>query len=195
MTEKDWIGVLSVICAILGYAQYIWSIFARNTRPHAFSWIVWGIVTAIVSFAQFEKNAGAGVWATGFSCALCFLVALLAFFRGETNITRTDWAAFAGALGAIPIWLLTKDPLGSVVLVTIIDGLGYYPTIRKSYDKPHQETVFMYTTDVFKYTLALLALSDVTWVTALYPVAIVIFDIGFVAMLIWRRHAIKSLVF
>ena len=130
--DKQWLGYVSLLCGVMGYGTYLWSILSHRTRPHAFSWVVWGTVTAVVFYAQVIKGAGAGAWATGFSSGICFIVTGFAFYRGEKKITLTDWLAFSGALLAIPVGYLTQDPLWSVILVTLIDQLGFYPTFRKS---------------------------------------------------------------
>ncbi len=74
-----------------------------------------------------------------------------------------------------------------MVLVTIIDVLGFYPTFRKSYVKPYDETLVMYAIDNGKYTAALLALDHFSWVTALYPAAVILFNTAFILMVLVRR--------
>ena len=192
MTSKEWLGSLSLLCGILGYASYFWSLMTRKISPHALSWIVWGASTAIVCCAQLSDGAGSGAWATAFSSMMCFIIAGLALYRGKNVITRTDCFAFAGALFAIPIWYLTKNPLWSVILISSIDTLGHYPTFRKSYAKPYEETSGIYIITALKYMVALFALNNVTWITALYPAVVASSCIGFVILLVWRRKVIQQ---
>lgn len=42
MTLKDLLGLLSAFLAVVSYVPYLRSIFVANTRPHAFTWLVWG---------------------------------------------------------------------------------------------------------------------------------------------------------
>jgi len=51
-------------------------------------------------------------------------------------VLPADWYFFLAALAAIPLWLLTRTPLYSVVVVTVIDALAYVPTFRKSWHRP-----------------------------------------------------------
>jgi hypothetical protein len=190
MFDKELFGFISLACATVGYGSYIWSIFKGRTKPHAFSWIVWGTVTAIIFCAQVSKQAGVGAWATGATAIVCFAISILAMWRGEKNITRSDWLTFIGALAGIPLWYFTKDPFWSVILVTVIGELGAYPTFRKSYFKPHEEMAFMYILDIAKYALSLAAIGHYSIVTALYPAIIVLSNSLFVLMLLWRRHVI-----
>jgi hypothetical protein len=139
MALKDVFGLLSVVLSVVSYVPYARSIFVANTKPHAFTWLVWGAVMAIAFVAQLYDKAGAGSWATGLSAAFCLGIGVVAVFRGEKHITIGDWIALLVTLIAIPLWVVTSDPLWSVLLVTGIDAVAYYPTFRKSYAKPDEE--------------------------------------------------------
>lgn len=189
---KELIGCLSIVSAAVGYGLYVLSIFRGKTHPHLFSWLVWGIATAVVCVAQESKNGEAGSWAAGFSSIVSFIIAGLALRYGERKITRLDWAAFLGALVSIPIWYFSKNPLWSVVLLTIIDQFGFYPTFRKSYMKPREESVWTYVLDIFKYVFSLLALGSYSWVTALFPTVVIISNGCFLLMLKIRYRQVTS---
>jgi hypothetical protein len=47
MTPKEIFGAASLILAVVSYVPYVRSIFVANTKPHAFTWLVWGAVMAI----------------------------------------------------------------------------------------------------------------------------------------------------
>jgi hypothetical protein len=142
MTPKEIFGAASLILSVVSYVPYVRSIFVANTKPHAFTWLVWGAVMAIAFLAQLSDRAGAGSWATGLSAAFCLGIGIIALFRGEKHITRGDWIAFTITFLAIPLWVATSDPLWSVLLVTGIDAVAYYPTFRKSYSKTRRGTGF-----------------------------------------------------
>jgi hypothetical protein len=153
MTLKDVFGLLSLTLFVVSYVPYARSIFVANTKPHAFTWLVWGAVMAIAFVAQLSDKAGAGSWATGLSAAFCLGIGVVALFRGEKHITRGDWVAFVVTLLAIPLWVVTSDPLWSVLLVTGIDAVAYYPTFRKSYAKPDEELAFQICSDRYSISV------------------------------------------
>ena len=191
MGHKETLGLLSIAFFIAGYSRYFWHIFKGQTKPHVFSWLVWGISTAIVFFAQTSDNAGPGAWATGFSALVFFGLAGLAVFRGERDIKQSDWWAFLGALAAIPLWYFTGDPLGAVVLIVVIETLAFYPTMRKSYHKPGEETLFMYNMESLRFIPALFAMEHYSVVTMLTPLFTIAINSFFVAMVLWRRAVLK----
>lgn len=187
---KSIIGVAAIVIAIISYVPYFRDIFAGKTKPHAFSWLVWGVLNAIVFAGQVSDGGGAGSWVVGFTAVVTLSIFLLSIKFGEKDIKAFDWFCLIGAgLSLIP-WIVTNDPLLSVVLVTIIDILGFVPTIRKSYSKPHQETLITYVLSTLKYFLAFIALQNYTWVTIIFPLAMVVVHIFFVALLVIRRKTI-----
>lgn len=194
MLDKEFFGWVSLAIALAGYLPYFWSIFKGKTRPHIFSWLIWGMLTAIAFMAQWSDHAGPGAWVTGVTAGFCFLIALLSWRHGEKNICRTDWFSFMSALAAIFLWTITKNPLGAVILVTVTDMLGFYPTFRKSYSKPHEELAWHYFLASFKFIVAFFAFENFTVVTVLYPLSLVIMNGSFVVMLVWRRHHIRKTI-
>lgn len=191
--EKEILGTLATLIAFASYAPYLWGIFKGYVKPHAFSWLVWGLLTAIGFFAQVSDNAGPGAWVTGFSAAITIFIACIAYFRNDRNyISKSDWYTFGAALLAIPLWLITDNPLWSVILITVIDALGFYPTFRKGFHLPHEELALSFFLSGFKFALALFALENFTLITALYPFSLVVMNGIFVCMLLIRRRMITG---
>lgn len=98
MEYKTLLGLIATIIGLIGYVPYFRDIFKNKTKPHLFSWLILGLLTVIAFVAQVVEGGGAGAWVTGFTAAICFIVAALALFKGEKNITKSDWFCFVGAL-------------------------------------------------------------------------------------------------
>ena len=130
---------------------------------------------------------GAGAWVMGFTAFVAFFIFLAALKMGEKNITRTDWFFLIASIAAMVPWLLSDDPLLSVILITIIDAFGFAPTFRKAYHKPQEETLITFALSAIKFVISIVALSNYSVVTVLYPLSLVIANGAFVLMLIIRR--------
>lgn len=65
------------------------------------------------------------------------------------------------------------------------------PTIRKSYHKPHEETLVHYVLAGLKFVFAIFALDNYTLVTWLYPASLVAANLFFVFMLMVRRRKLE----
>ncbi|MCC6954484.1 MAG: hypothetical protein IT290_10225 [Deltaproteobacteria bacterium] len=182
------LGVTAVVIGLASYVPYLQNIINGRARPHAFSWLVWGLLT-VVSFAgQVVKGAGAGSRVTGVTAILCFVIFGFSLARGEKSITRGDCVSLSFALLAIPLWVVTNEPLLAIILVTVIDAVGFYPTVRKSWTKPWEETALTYFGSSVKFFLAILALEQYSVTTVLYPLYLVVSNLMFVALVLWRRQ-------
>lgn len=191
MMDKQALALFSLALTSVGFLSYIPSVLKQKTKPHIFSWVVWSVVVGIAFFAQLSKGAGTGAWTTGYSAFMCLVVAILSLRHGEKNITHGDWAAFIGALAALPIWYVTHDALWAVVIVTIIDLLAYYPTVRKAYLKPYEENFVVYITDTLKWIPALFALDQFSTATMLFQFFCLAENSFVASMILWRRHQMK----
>ena len=188
---KTFLGILAIVIGVYSYIPYFRDIFAGKTKPHAFSWFVWFLLTGIAFFAQASDGGGAGAWVTGFTALVAFAIFVAALRVGRKNIAPVDWFFLVGSLTSLGLWAVTKNPVGSIILITIIDMLAFIPTFRKSYHKPTEETAITYALSAMKFAVGLAALDTVSVTTALYPFSLVITNGLFVAMVLWRRRAHK----
>ncbi len=192
MTYTEVFGILSILLMLCSRANYFNSIFRGRTHPHAFSWFIWSVISSIGVAAQIAEGAGAGFWGRAFGSATCFIMVIIALVKGERNIKRSDWITLAVALSAIPLWVVTKTPVWSVLLVCTIDTLGYFPTVRKSWTKPHEEAARSYMFSSLSSLFSVLAVEHYTLSTWLYPAVLTVTNSGMVGFLLWRRYTLKS---
>ncbi|MGB4102357.1 MAG: hypothetical protein WBK91_10690 [Alphaproteobacteria bacterium] len=191
MPSKEVLGIISVLIVAATFVAYFRDMFQGRVKPHSFSWIIWGLTTGIAAAARTVDEAGAGVWGQWVTAASCILCGLMAFKYGEKNITRSDLAAFVMALTAIPAWLATDNPLTAVIIVTIIDAIGYYPTIRKTYWHPYEEALYNYLTANIIHLLSLAATEHYTLTNTLFQIVFLIVNSLMVGMILWRRRCLS----
>lgn len=184
------IAAIAVTCAT--FIPYIVSIWLGKTRPHVFSWVIWGSTTLIVFFAQLESKGGVGAWPIGVSGVLTIGVAYLAFLkRADTRVTHTDRLFFITALASLPFWYFTSDPMWAVILLTFVDLLGFGPTLRKAYSFPHEENLTFFVLFAIRNMCALLALEAYSVTTVLFPLAVGIACLCLIMMVYFRRRKIQ----
>lgn len=190
MDYKIVFGIISIIVALIGYIFYFRDVFKAKTKPHAFSWLVWAVLSIISFAAQVTKNAGPGAWVNGATTILCFILFFIALQKGEKRITKTDWVSLVCAFISLLVWYITEEPLFTVILICIIDACGFFPTIRKSYHKPLEESAFLFFMSGLSHVFAILALANYLVVNWLYSAALVFLNWSFVFMLVLRRKKI-----
>jgi hypothetical protein len=188
---KTVISVIAVILTFVGYVPYLRDIIRGKTKPHIYTWFLWGFVTLIAFALQLGDQAGVGSLATVASALICFVVFAFGMREGKKDITKSDTVFFIVALFAVAIWFFTKQPVVSIILILAIDLLSFIPTIRKAWKKPHEETLSTYLLNTFRHGLSILALQKYSIITWLYPVTWTLINGLFSAMLIARRYKLK----
>lgn len=194
MSYKELISVLAIAMTFYAFLPYIRSIRQGTTRPHVFSWIIWGCTTFVIFLAQLADKGGAGAWPIGVSGIITIYVAYLAYTkRADTSITRIDWMFFIAALTSLPVWYITSHPLWSVIILTLVDAAGFVPTFRKAYGKPFEEHLAFYNLMGLRNILVIVALVNYSMTTVLFPATMAILTFVFVIMVLHRRKLLAKL--
>jgi Ca2+/Na+ antiporter len=192
LSYQDICGAVALLMSFIGTFIYIRSIFNGQTKPHLYTWAIFTVLTTIAFFAQISDNAGPAAWVMGANAALCFIIVLLSFKYGHTHKTMFDKIALTFSVIAILPWIITKDPLLSVIMVSLIDACAMLPTIRKSWNFPWQENLPNYYIQNTKNIITFLALTHVTVTTSLYLVSIFLVNATLIGVCIYRRRVLSA---
>jgi len=190
---KELFAILGVVMTFVLYIPYIRAIRRGETKPHVFSWVIWGFVTIVVFFAQLAGGGGFGAWVIGVSGLVSSYIAWLAYTkRGDTAITRSDWLFLGGATCALPFWFFTSNPLSAVIILTTVDVLGFGPTVRKAYSHPHEESLALFALFTVRNALVILAVEKYSYTTLLFPAAVGLSCFFVVLLLLHRRRLVPA---
>ena len=183
----------ALILTFVAFIPYYRGIWRDEFRPHVFTWFIWAAGTVIVFVAQLSDGGGIGAWPIGVSGLLTGGVAVLALMRaGDTSIVPMDWVFLILAASALPLWFLTSTALSAVIILTFVDLLGFGPSVRKAYQFPREESVNFFAVGVIRNGFVILALENVSWTTALFPAAVGIACVFFVALILVRRQMTEN---
>ena len=185
---KDIIGALAIALTLIAFLPYLASTWRGQTRPHVFSWVIWGITTFIVFLAQVKDGGGAGAWPIGVSGVITIGVAIVAYLkRAYISITRLDTLFFIAAVSAVPLWYFTADPMWAVAILTVVDLLGFGPTLRKAFHFPHEENLTFFGLFLLRNLLVILALEHYSVTTLLFPAAVALACLLLILLIGYRR--------
>jgi hypothetical protein len=182
------LGVVATLIVLAGYFVYFKDILFGDTKPHAFTWLIWAVLNTVTFFASTSKGAGAGAWSIGVSGALNYVIFGIALFKGEKRISVGDTACLIAAFVGVGIWAITANPLWSIIIASVVDGLGFLPTFRKAYRKPREESLLTFSLTGTSYFLSLFAITTINLVTVLYPAVTFLMDAAFVLLILYRRR-------
>lgn len=192
MPVKELLSLLGMFLAVYCLVPYYKGIFARTNKPHIYSWIIFTIVTGIATAVQFTEDAGPGKWVMALNSFMCLTIILLSLRYGEKDIKRSDGVALILALTTIPVWLLTRNPLWAVLMAMAIEVFAYYPTLRKSWNKPREEVAQTWFIGGVMFMVSVMALEKVSFVTAAYPGFVALMNFMMVIILLWRRRVMAA---
>jgi len=188
---KGILSAIAVALTLIAFFPYIRSIINDATRPHVFSWLIWGATTFAVFLAQLQGGGGVGAWPIGISGAITLFIALLAYLKpADISITSTDYLFLVSAMASLPFWYFTSDPLWAVVILTTVDVLGFGPTVRKAYSHPHSESLQFFSLFMARNLIVIMALESYSATTVLFPAVIAAASMVLIVMVVYRRHAL-----
>jgi hypothetical protein len=167
----DYKIVFATIGAIIGFSAtfpYIKDIFLKKTKPHVYTWFIWSITTGTATIAAYFGDGGWGLLNLVAMTAITFSVFLMSIKYGTKNITFLDTFILLVTIIAIFVWWQLKQPLISVIMVSAIDVVGYFPSYRKTWQEPKSETAISWLGFAVANIFAILALKEYNFLTATY---------------------------
>lgn len=180
---------MAIALTFFAFIPYISAILRNEVKPHIFTWAIWSITTSVVFFAQLQDGGGVGAWPTGVSAVITIMIATLAYLkRAEITVAKIDWFFFSAALISIPVWYFTSDPVWTVIMLTVVDVLGFGPTIRKAYQLPYSESLIFFMLFAMRDSLVIMALENYSVTTVLFPASIAFSSTVLVLIILYRRR-------
>lgn len=183
---------LAVILMVFSFYPYIRDIFRGKTRPHLYTWLIWGITQATATVGLIYGGGGLSGITLALSTFLVLVVAALCFRFGTKNITRSDTVMLIAALVAIVVWWQLNNPLLAVFMVSVIDFVGYIPTWRKTYQEPWSETLLFWIMSGSIPVLILFTNSEYNLLTTTYLLTIITANVLSVLLIYTRRKATSA---
>lgn len=190
---KTLLTVVALLLAVLSYIPYFRDILNGKTKPHAFTWLVWCVMSTVAFFSQVSDGGGVGTWVLAFTAIMNFIIFVFAIYYGETQISNMDWFCLMGAFLGVALFTFNDDPPMSLLIISAVDIIGFIPTVRKSMINPYQETISTFSITSLKYLFAIAALENYTFITVYYPSVVGVMNALFVFLLMYQRRRVKPL--
>ncbi len=189
MDIKILLGGIAAVLAFVSSFIYIRDIFRGNSKPHTYTWLIWAIVTWIAFLGQLVSGGGPGAWATGASAILTTFTLFLSLNGnyGTKDITKFDTVCLVLAIGSILPWLLVDNILWSVILASLIDVIGFFPTMRKTWHVPMSESLESMWVDFVKHSLSIMSMRSYSLITWLYPAAVLLTKVIIIGEIVYLR--------
>jgi hypothetical protein len=192
---KEIFSIIAIVLTLVSFYPYIRSIQKGETKPHYFSWIIWGLTTTLASFTELADDGGVGAYSVLLSGILCFYIAFLAYQQERAyRIEKSDWFFFYAALSSLVVWYLTDNPLWAAIILTVVDGFGFVPTFKKAYYYPWEENLSFYILITIRNFFAIFAMENYSLTTTIFLWVINILGIAFILFVYWRRYVLPKVL-
>ena len=192
MDYKLIIAIIAASLTVIAFIPYLRDIFARKTKPHLFTWLIWGITQGTAVAALLYGGGKFGSISLIVGVIIVFIVFLLSFKYGTKDITTSDKVILILALLAIVIWWQLDNPLVAVLMISAIDGAGYIPTIRKSLEDPWSETLSFWFMMSIVCFLAIISIAEYNFLTVTYLLVISVANMFVFFLCTARRKVIAK---
>src|SRR5665213_2891074 len=106
---KEIIGIVAAGLVFIAYYPYLRDIKRGKTKPHPYSWFIWGFNTLLIFTLQVSHGAGSGAYTTATVAGMSFLICLLGLRNGKKDIVAIDTMCLVLAIIAGCIWLFAKQ--------------------------------------------------------------------------------------
>jgi hypothetical protein len=134
------------------------------------------------------KGATDSLWLVGAQTVAVFIVFLFSIKYGYGGLTKRDVKALAAAGVGLILWYFTKEASIALIITIIVDAIGSYLTIIKSYEHPESETLTMWVMSGTSGIFGMLAVGSFIPILLLYPFYIMLINyITVTAILLGRR--------
>lgn len=190
----DWklIFAIGALLSNIAFLPYVFDMVKRRTEPHVYTWLIWVITQGTAVVGVWYGGGGLGALGLTVGVVLVAGIFFMAFKYGTKNITLGDTITLIAALGGVLVWWQLHQPVLAVILVSVIDALGYIPTFRKSYQEPWSETIKTWALFAAGNLLSLLALDTYNFLTVPYIATITLANVLLVAFLLIRRTKVPK---
>lgn len=193
LNYKEIFAFIATSFIFVSSIPYIKDSLIGKTKPHAYSWMLWSLVSSVVFMIQLIDGGGIGSLVTlAGSCVTIIIFIITVAKNGFVNITKSDSILIYSAIIALAFWPFTKNSTISVSLLTAIGLIALLPTIRKSLENPYEETLSSWFLYGVRFVFAIFALQKYDYITIIYPISWAIGNLGVAFVLLARRIQLET---
>jgi hypothetical protein len=189
-TIKLILALVASVITVIAYIPYFKDLFAGKTKPHLYTWLVWGVTQGTASVALIKGGGNFAAISVILGAILVLSIFVLSFKYGTKNITKSDTIVLVLALLAIVVWWQLDSALIAVLMVSAIDGIGYIPTFRKTWSDPLSETPVFWLLMALAMIITIISSGEYNLLTVTYVAVLGVCNATVLGITVFRRKSI-----
>ncbi len=167
---------------------YAIEVVRGKTKPRIVSWFTWSLLIGIACAGSFAQHQVANGMLTLFDFLGTFSIVLVGLKYGDRSFEPLDIVCQVGAFVGIGLWLLFNSPMIAIIASITIDLVGSIPTIKHSWQAPHEETRITFVMCFLAATATVFAAAHLSADSLAYPVYILLSNLSCAAAITWSPH-------
>ncbi len=180
-------GVCSAIVNTLGYIFYVRGVIARKTKPERSSWWIWSLLMIVAFAAQVSAGSTWSLFLTGTYLTGNLINALLSLKYGYGHFKKYDFLALLITGVGIWLWAITGSALIALIIIILIDLVGNWLTLLKSWRSPYTENFFTWIMMTIGALLGVFSVGSINLTRLIFPVYVIIPNLA-VSIVIFKRR-------
>lgn len=173
----------AAIASLIAAGLYIRAMVKGQTRPNRVTWLMWSIAPFIATAAEVYSGvtwAVIPVFMTGFAPFLIFCASI--FTKAYWRLGKFDYLCGAISVLALVLWVITMEPVLSIILAIVADAIASIPTLTKAYHNPETESVWPFLTGIFNAAVALAVAMTWSFNEVSFPIYLLAINVLLVLM-------------
>ena len=184
------LGMISGIFFTIAYIPYIISVIKGDTKPHPFSWFLWGLIGVISLFFYIRVGATDTLPLAVRGAVFPFVVFLFSIKYWKGGFSHFDYIVLCLSIASIVLYVLFHSASLSLTTSILADMFVFMPTIRKTYLDPSSESLLSWFIFFLSYMFSVLAISTWTYGIAIFPCYLAVF--GTIMCILILRGRLKK---
>ena len=176
ITVKSVLATFIAILTVYCFFPYLRDVLQKKTQPHIYTWIIFSITSSVAFASSLYGGAGLGSIPLGIVILFNVAIVLLSLKYGTRDIDVKDKTLIFLAGLSIIIWYIFNNPFLSVLMATIVDALGYFPTLRKTWTEPTSETTSFWFMIGLSQFLTIFTNTEYNFYTCFYLIVVCVFS-------------------
>ncbi len=184
----DYFNYFSPFLSLFGAFFYLRGIIKGETTPNKVGWFIWMLAPMVSSFIILKNGGGISAIPVFMSWIIPAIV-LVVSFRIKTKLifSKLDLICLFFAIIALYLWLKEDNLYWATVFAVVADGLGFIPTIIKSWTNPETEKTGPFITGIISASIALLTLKEYPFHLYGFPMYLIIGNTILVLVIIRKK--------
>lgn len=175
----EFLVFISAFASIVAAGLYIRAMVRENAKPNHVTWLMWSIAPFIATAAAIYTGvtwAAVPVFMTGFAP---FLIFLASFFSKKAYWRLGKFDYLCGGLSALSLvlWVVTMDPVLSIVLAIASDAIAAIPTLTKAWRDPQTESIWPFLTGIFNAAISLIVAVSWSFSEVSFPIYLLVINL------------------